>query len=248
MKIIVLTLFPEFIKPILDFSIIKNAIKKSKVEIEIINFRNFSNDKNKRVDDYQYGGGPGMVLKLEPIVNALKNIDKGYKILLTPQAKVLDQEKLYSLAKKTHIILLCGHYEGFDERIINYIDEEISIGDYVLSNGEISALVLIDGIIRLVDGVIKKDSHLEESFKSNLLDYPVYTKPINYDGYSVPDVLLSGNHKLIDDYRMKEKILKTKTKRPDLYKKFQRGNKYNEQNGIWSQRSFKKNRKQTIKE
>lgn len=242
MKITVLTLFPEFIKPLLDFSIIKKAIKESKVLIEIVNFRDFSKDKNKRVDDYQYGGGPGMVLMLEPVLSALKNIGNGYKILLTPQAKVLNQNKLYALSKMNNIILLCGHYEGFDERIVNYIDDQISIGDYVLSNGEIPALIIIDGIVRLLNGVIKECSHIEESFKDHLLDYPVYTKPVEYDGHKVPEVLLSGNHKLIKEFREKQKIIKTKTKRPDLYKKFQRSSKY-EQNGFWSKKSSKEYRK-----
>ena len=225
MKITVLTLFPEFIQPLLNFSIIKRAIQKQFIEINLINFRDFSKDKNKRVDAYQIGGGEGMVLRLEPIVECLNSLDKGWKILLSPQGKTLNQKKVISLTKQKHIILVCGHYEGFDERISNFIDEEISIGDYILTNGEIPALILIDAISRLIDGVIKKESYLNESFQNDLLDYPVYTKPVNYLGYSVPEILLSGNHEKIKEYRKVQQIEKTKTKRPDLYKKYLRGKK-----------------------
>ena len=225
MNITVLTLFPEFIQPLLNFSIIKRAIEKQLFEINIINFRDFSKDKNKRVDAYQIGGGEGMVLRLEPIVECLNSLDKGWKILLSPQGKTLNQKKVISLTKQKHIILVCGHYEGFDERISNFIDEEISVGDYILTNGEIPALILIDAISRLIDGVIKKESYLNESFQNDLLDYPVYTKPINYLGYSVPEILLSGNHEKIKEYRKIQQLEKTKTKRPDLYKKYLRGKK-----------------------
>ena len=225
MKITVLTLFPEFIQPLLNFSIIKRAIQKQFIEINLINFRDFSKDKNKRVDAYQIGGGEGMVLRLEPIVECLNSLDKGWKILLSPQGKTLNQKKVISLTKQKHIILVCGHYEGFDERISNFIDEEISIGDYILTNGEIPALILIDAVSRLIDGVIKKESYLNESFQNDLLDYPVYTKPVNYLGYSVPEILLSGNHEKIKEYRKIQQIEKTKTKRPDLYKKYLRGKK-----------------------
>ncbi|MBO6094653.1 tRNA (guanosine(37)-N1)-methyltransferase TrmD [bacterium] len=226
MKITVLTLFPEFIQPLLNFSIIKRAIERKLIQVDIINFRKFSKDKNKRVDAYQIGGGEGMVLRLEPIVECLNSLNKGYKVLLTPQGKTLNQKKVVSLAKQKHLILICGHYEGFDERISHFIDEEISIGDYVLTNGEIPALILIDAVSRLVDGVIKKESYLNESFENDLLDYPVYTKPINYLGYSVPEVLLSGNHEKIKEYRKLEQIENTKTKRPDLYNKYLRGKKH----------------------
>ena len=225
MKITVLTLFPEFIHPLLNFSIIKRAIQKQFIEINLINFRDFSKDKNKRVDAYQIGGGEGMVLRLEPIVECLNSLDKGWKILLSPQGKTLNQKKVISLTKQKHIILVCGHYEGFDERISNFIDEEISIGDYILTNGEIPALILIDAVSRLIDGVIKKESYLNESFQNDLLDYPVYTKPVNYLGYSVPEILLSGNHEKIKEYRKIQQLEKTKTKRPDLYKKYLRGKK-----------------------
>ncbi len=231
MKFTVLTLFPEFIKPLLEFSIIKRAIKNKLIEIEIINFRDYSSNKTKRVDEYQIGGGEGMVLQLEPIVKCLKNIEQGYKILLSPQGRVLNQHKLKVLAKKEHIILICGHYEGFDERIQFYVDEEFSIGDYILTNGEIPALIFIDGISRLLNGVIKQDSFKNESFENNLLDYPIYTKPLDFEGYKVPEILLSGNHKKINAFRKEQQIIKTKTKRPDLYKKYLRGRK-NEQDGF----------------
>lgn len=231
MKFIVLTLFPEFIKPLLEFSIIKNAVKKGLIEIEIVDFREFSFDKRKRVDDYQFGGGAGMVLQLQPIVSALKKYPNSHKVLLSPQGELLTQTKLYELANNVELTLICGHYEGFDERISHYIDEEISIGDFVLTNGEIPALVLLDGISRLLSGVIKSDSHINDSFNDGLLDFPVYTKPIDFEGLKVPEVLLSGNHKLINQYRLTEKINKTKAKRPDLYQKYIRGKK-NEQDGF----------------
>lgn len=214
----------------MQFSIIKRAIEKKIIEVEIVDFREYSTDKGKHVDDYQYGGGAGMVLKLEPIIKALRSIDTGHKILLSPQGKILNQEKLFQLSKLDKIILLCGHYEGFDERINHYIDEEISIGDYILTNGEIPALIILDGVSRLLSGVIREESRLNESFTDNLLDYPVYTKPLEFEGHKVPEVLLSGNHKNIQNYRLQEKIKKTKTKRPDLYKKYQRS-KNHEQNG-----------------
>jgi len=220
MKIDVLTLFPESIQGFLNESIIKRAINDQKVEINLINFRDYSPLNNKQVDDTPYGGGAGMVLRCEPIFNCLDEIktDDSYVILLTPEGSTYNQTKAKSLLNKKHLIIICGHYEGFDERIKTLVDEEISIGDYILTGGEIAATVIIDSITRLIDGVITKESLDSESFNDNLLDYPTYTKPAEYRGLKVPDVLISGNHELINKWREEKRVEKTKEKRPDLLK------------------------------
>ena len=209
MKIDILTLFPDMIKPFIGDSIIKRAIDYKKVEINIINFRDYSLDPHKKVDDYQYGGGAGMVLMPQPIfdaVDALKTKDSKV-ILLTPQGVQYKQSMAYDLSREKHLIIICGHYEGFDERIRTIVDMEISIGDYVLTGGEIASMVLVDSITRLLDGVIMDESHLNDSFNNNLLDYPVYTKPYDFMGMKVPDVLISGDHKKIDEYRKSQQLL-----------------------------------------
>lgn len=220
MKIDVLTLFPESIQGFLNESIIKRAINDQKVEINLINFRDYSPLNNKQVDDTPYGGGAGMVLRCEPIFNCLDKIktDDSFVILLTPEGSTYNQTKAKSLLSKKHLIIICGHYEGFDERIKTLVDEEISIGDYILTGGEIAATVIIDSITRLIDGVITKESLDSESFNDNLLDYPTYTKPAEYRGLKVPDVLISGNHELINKWREEKRVEKTKEKRPDLLK------------------------------
>lgn len=221
MKIDVLTLFPEMFTGIINESIIKRAIKNELIEISIHNIRDFSKDPHKKVDDYAFGGGAGMVLMIQPIydaINAFKTEDS-IVIMMTPQGKQYTQQMAYDLSKYKHIILLCGHYEGFDERITSLVDMEVSIGDYVLTGGEIPALVLMDSIIRLVDGVITKESHINDSFHENLLDYPVYTKPVDFMGMKVPDVLLSGHHENIKNWRLQEQIRKTRDRRPDLLEK-----------------------------
>ena len=220
MKIDVLTLFPESIDGFINESIIKRAMESGKVEINLINFRDYSPLNNKQVDDTPYGGGAGMVLRCEPIFNCLDEIKTpdSYVIMLTPEGNTYNQKIAKSLSLKKHIILLCGHYEGFDERIKTLVDEEISIGDYILTGGEIAASAIIDSVVRLIDGVITKDSLESESFNDNLLDYPTYTKPAEYRGLKVPDVLISGNHELINKWREEKKIEKTKNKRPDLLK------------------------------
>jgi len=220
MKIDVLTIFPESIQGFLNESIIKRAINDQKVEINLINFRDYSPLNNKQVDDTPYGGGAGMVLRCEPIFNCLDEIktDDSYVILLTPEGSTYNQTKAKSLLNKKHLIIICGHYEGFDERIKTLVDEEISIGDYILTGGEIAATVIIDSITRLIDGVITKESLDSESFNDNLLDYPTYTKPAEYRGLKVPDVLISGNHELINKWREEKRVEKTKEKRPDLLK------------------------------
>ncbi len=218
MKIDILTLFPGIFQGFLNESIIKRAIEKKLVEINLINFREFSKLSNSQVDDTPYGGGSGMVLMAEPIVTAIESLKtKTSKvILLCPQGQTYKQKKAYELKESQHLILVCGHYEGFDERIRSFVDEEISIGDYILTGGEIPAMALCDSVIRLIDGVIKKDSYLEESFTNHLLDYPTYTKPREFRGRKVPDVLLSGDHKKIAEWRKQEQIKKTTEKRKDL--------------------------------
>ena len=218
MKISILTLFPNMFDGFLNESIIKRAIEKEKVEIEIINFRDYSKLNNNQVDDTPYGGGAGMVLMCEPIFNAIESIrkDDSIVIMLTPDGVTYNQGIAKDLTNKKHIILLCGHYEGFDERIKTIVDMEISIGDFILTGGEIPAMAITDSIVRLLDGVINKESLDSESFDSDLLDYPVYTKPADFRGLKVPEVLLSGNHKLIHEWRDNARIEKTKNRRSDL--------------------------------
>ena len=218
MKIDILSLFPEMYNGVFTESIIKRAREKGLVEINIHNFRDYTKEIHGNVDDTPYGGGAGMVLMCQPIfdcVNSLKTSDS-YVILLTPAGKIYKQETAYTLSKKKHLIIICGHYEGFDERITSLCDLELSIGDYVLTGGEIPSMVLVDSITRLLDGAITKESHENDSFNNNLLDYPVYTKPRVYNGMEVPEVLLNGDHKKIDEYRLNESIKRTKERRPDL--------------------------------
>ena len=220
MKIDILTLFPKMFDGFFSESIIKRALDKKLVEINIIDFREFSDLNNKQVDDTPYGGGGGMVLRCEPLfaaVDALKN-DKSKVILLTPDGEVYKQSKALEFKKYEHLILICGHYEGFDERIRSIVDFEISIGDYILTGGEIAAMAISDSIIRLIDGVITDTSLENESFNNNLLDYPVYTKPQVFRGMAVPDVLISGNHAKIKEWRWEKQLERTKERRPDLLK------------------------------
>ena len=221
MKIDILTLFPSMFDGVFEESIIKRAINDKKVDINIINFRDYTKDPHNNVDDYPYGGGVGMVLMCQPIfdcINSIK-IPESKVIMLTPSGTPYKQKMAYDLSSEKHLILLCGHYEGFDERIKSICDMEISIGDYVLTGGEIPAMVLVDSIVRLIPGVINERSHIEDSFNENyLLDYPTYTKPQVYEGMEVPEVLLSGNHKKIEEYRYNESLRITKEVRPDLIK------------------------------
>lgn len=219
MKIDVLTLFPKMFDGFLNESIIKRAIQNNKVEINIINFRDYTPLNNNMVDDTIYGGGAGMLLRCEPIFECLDKIKTpdSYVIMLTPDGKTYNQKRAISLKDKKHLILLCGHYEGFDERIRTLCDEEISIGDYVLTGGEIPAMCIMDSVIRLLPGVINSESLESESFNDNLLDYPMYTKPAEYRGLKVPEVLLNGNHAEIKKWRENMQNEKTKEKRPDLW-------------------------------
>lgn len=220
MIIDILTLFPSMFEGFINESIIKRAIDKEKVQINIHNIRDYSPFSNKQVDDYQFGGGSGMVLMCEPIFNAIEAIKKedSIVIMLTPSGKVYKQSEAVKLKEYKHLILLCGHYEGFDERIKTIVDMEYSIGDYVLTGGELPAMVITDSIVRLIEGVITDGSLESESFTDNLLDYPVYTRPAVFRGMKVPDVLLSGHHENINKYRLEERKRVTKEKRNDLVK------------------------------
>ena len=221
MKIDILTIFPHMFDNIFKESIIKRAIENKRVEIRIVDFREYSKDPHKKVDDTPYGGGAGMVLTPDPIfscVDSLKDEDTKV-ILLTPDGEQYKQKKAYELSKEKHLIIICGHYEGFDERIRKLADIEISIGDFILTGGEIPSMTITDSIVRLLDGVIEQESHELESFNDNLLDYPVYTKPVDFRGMKVPDVLLSGHHENINKYRLDEQIKRTKDRRPDLLEK-----------------------------
>ena len=220
MIIDILTLFPSMFEGFINESIIKRAIDKEKVQINIHNIRDYSPFSNKQVDDYQFGGGSGMVLMCEPIFNAIEAIKKedSIVIMLTPSGKVYKQSEAVKLKEYKHIILLCGHYEGFDERIKTIVDMEYSIGDYVLTGGELPAMVITDSIVRLIDGVITDGSLESESFTDNLLDYPVYTRPAVFRGMKVPEILLSGHHENINKYRLEERKRVTKEKRNDLVK------------------------------
>ncbi len=222
MKIDILTLFPNMFDNVFDESIIKRAKSSSKVSINVHNFRDYSLDSHKKVDDTPYGGGCGMVLMAQPIYDCVESLrTKDSKvIILTPSGTPYKQKIAYDLSKEKHLIIICGHYEGFDERIMALADIQLSIGDYVLTGGEIPAMVLVDSITRLLPGVIKEESHLEDSFnEEKLLDYPTYTKPQNFRGMEVPEVLISGDHKKIAEYRYQESLRKTKEKRPDLLEK-----------------------------
>ena len=223
MRIDILTLFPSMFDGFLSNSIIKRAIDNKLVEINIVNFRDYSLDPHHKVDDTPYGGGAGMVLMVQPIYDAVMDLktEDSKVILLTPDGVPYNQKSAYELKKYKHLIIICGHYEGFDDRIRSVVDLEISIGDYVLTGGEIPAMVITDSVVRLIDGVIVEESHINDSFNpnTNLLDYPTYTKPREFKGMVVPEVLLNGNHKEIEEYRLKESIKKTQDRRPDLLDK-----------------------------
>ena len=221
MKFDILTLFPEMFEAVKQ-SVIGKAIEKQLIQINLINIRDFSKDKHKKVDDTPYGGGAGMVMMPDVVYDAyssIQNKENAKVIYLSPKGKVLNQEKVLELSKQEHLILLCGHYEGIDQRVIDEIvDEEISIGDYVLTGGEIPAMVLVDAVSRYVDGVINKESVEEESFSNGLLEYPQYTRPEEFHGQKVPEVLLSGHHENIRKWREQKSLEITKQKRPDLLK------------------------------
>ena len=218
MKIDILTIFPEMFQTVFNESIIKRAKEKGLVEINIHDFRKFSKDPHNKVDYPPFGGGDGMVLMPQPIFDCVLSLKtkESCVILLTPDGERYNQKKAYHLSEKKHLILICGHYEGFDERIRTLADIELSIGDYILTGGEYAAMIVVDSVTRLLPGVIKSSSHENDSFSNNLLDYPTYTKPRIFNGMEVPEVLLSGDHKKIAEYRKEESIKRTKLRRPDL--------------------------------
>ena len=221
MKITILTLFPEMFDGFMTNSIIKRAISKGIVEIKIINIRDYTKDKYHRVDSAPVGGGAGLIMKCQPIIDAL-NDNKGESsktIMLSPRGNTYNQAKARELSKLDDIILLCGHYEGIDERVNKYVDEQISIGDYILTGGELGSMIISDSIIRLLDGAIAEESISVESFDDNLLEYPQYTEPYDYNGDKIPDILYSGNHQAIDKWRKKKSLLLTKEHRPDMFEK-----------------------------
>ena len=222
MRIDILTLFPEMFSA-LNESILGRAQKQGKVEINVVNIRDYTEDKHLKCDDYPFGGGAGMVMMPQPIGSAIEAVDPDHearRIYLSPKGETLVQQKVFSLLSHERLVLLCGHYEGVDQRVIDlFIDEEISIGDYVLTGGELPAMVLCDCVCRYVDGVISTSSLVDESFSDNLLEYPQYTRPKEYKGLCVPEVLSSGDHAKVDEWRRREAMKLTKEKRPDLLKR-----------------------------
>lgn len=221
MKITILTLFPELFDSYLNHSIIKRAISKKLVHFQIVNIRDFTKDKHHRVDLPPVGGGAGLIMMCQPVVDALKSVktNKSKTFLTSPKGSTFNQEKAISLSKEEELIFLCGHYEGLDERINNYVDESVSIGDFVLTGGEIPVMAMADAIIRLIPGVITETSIDEESFNNNLLEYPQYALPYEFEGQKIPDILFSGNHQAINKWRKKQSLYLTKKHRPDLFKK-----------------------------
>ncbi|MEH7177200.1 tRNA (guanosine(37)-N1)-methyltransferase TrmD [Neobacillus vireti] len=229
MKIDVLTLFPEMFSGVFGHSILHKASEKSAVQYNVVNFRDYADNKHQTVDDYPYGGGAGMVLKPQPLFDAVAALkekaesDQTRVILLCPQGKRYDQKIAEELAKEEHLIFVCGHYEGYDERIREHVvTDEISIGDYVLTGGELGAMVVIDSVVRLLPEVLgNQESHMKDSFSTGLLEHPHYTRPSDFRGMKVPDVLLQGNHKLIEEWRNKEALRRTLLRRPDLLEKIE---------------------------
>ena len=220
MKFDILTLFPEMFTPLKE-SIIGRAVEKNLIDIQLINIRDFSKDKHKKVDDTPYGGGAGMVMRPDVVYDAYTSIkDENAKVIyMSPKGKLLNQEKVKELSKEKHLIIICGHYEGIDQRVLDEIvDEEISIGDYVLTGGELPAMVLVDSASRYVEGVLNEESTSEESFSNGLLEYPQYTRPEEFRGQKVPEVLISGHHENIKKWREEQSIKITKKNRPDLLK------------------------------
>ena len=224
----IITLFPDFFESPLNTSLLGKAIQTKLIDVELIDLKQYSGDKFHRCDDYSYGGGSGLILKAEPLFRAVESIknEKTCILLTTPSGILLNQDVVKELSNKEDICIICGHYEGVDQRVIDrYVDLQISIGDYIVSGGEYAALVIVDSIARYVPGFMSNiDSLKEESFEDNLLEYPQYTRPFEIDGWRVPDILLSGNHQMIKRWRQEKSIEKTKKIRPDLYKKFKKKN------------------------
>lgn len=222
MKITILTLFPEMFTGFIETSIIKKAILKEAVEIQIVNIRDYTKDKHTRCDDYPFGGGAGLVMQAQPVIDAIRAVSNEHShiAMMTPQGKTFDQAKAKSMRMEIQeLVLVCGHYEGFDERIRSFVDEEISIGDFVLTGGELPAMVISDALIRLLDNVITTESYENDSFEDGLLEYPHYTRPLDFEGMLVPEVLRSGHHEKIRQWRLKQSLKKTLKVRPDLIEK-----------------------------
>lgn len=224
MKIDILTLFPDLFSIMESYGVIGRAMKEKKLDIQVTNIRDFTYDKHRTVDASVFGGAPGMLMKAEPVVESLESVkgEDGHIIYLSPQGRILDQDKARDLAKMPHLVLLCGHYEGIDSRVVNhFVDEEISIGDYVLTGGELPAMVLMDSVVRWIDGVLgNEESAPGDSLANGLLQHDEFTKPRDFRGYLVPEVLLSGNHQAIDEWREASALENTRKKRPDLYQKY----------------------------
>ena len=224
MKITILTLFPEMFDGFMTNSIIKRALAKEIVTINIVNIRDFTKDKYGRVDSAPVGGGSGLIMKCQPIIDCLNSVktDKSHVILLSPRGETYSQKKAHQFKDEFEdLIIICGHYEGIDERVNKYVDEQVSIGDYILTGGELGAMVISDSIIRLIDGAISSESIVSESYENGLLEYPQYTEPFDYEGDKVPDILYSGNHVAIDKWRQKQSLKITKENRPDLFNKYE---------------------------
>lgn len=221
MKITILTLFPEMFEGYLNTSILKRAISKDAIEVEVVNIRDYTKDKYGRTDTPPIGGGAGLVFKCQPVVDAIKAVsnENSHVCLFSPRGTTYSQAKAKEFSKLDHLVLVCGHYEGIDERVNTYVDELLSIGDYILTGGEIPAMAVTDSVMRLLDGAITSDSLEDESFNEPLLEYPQYTEPYDYEGSTVPDILYSGNHEAINKWRRKQSLLLTREHRPDLFKK-----------------------------
>lgn len=222
MKITVLTIFPELFESLLKFPVLQRAVKTGKVEIEIADIKHYAPGSFRHIDDSPFGGGKGMIMRCQPIIDALEKYktDSSYTVLLSPKGKTFEQSTADLYAGKEHIILICGHYEGVDARVESHVDALLSVGDYVLTGGEAAAYTVIDSVVRLIDGVMKDGVTCDESYRNCLLEYPQYTRPADFRGEKVPSVLLSGNKKKIDDWRLEQSLKITKELRPDLYKRY----------------------------
>lgn len=222
MKITILTLFPEMFDGLLSNSIIKRAIAKGVVEVSVVNIRDFTKDKYGRVDNPPVGGGAGLIMKCQPVLDCLESVrtDNSKVLLMSPRGTTYNQQKAHELLENNKdIVIICGHYEGIDERVNDYVDELVSVGDFILTGGEIGAMIISDSVIRLIDGAISEDSTKEESFENGLLEYPQYTEPYEYNGKKIPDILYSGNHQAIEKWRRKQSLKLTRKYRKDLFDK-----------------------------
>ena len=219
MKITILTMFPDFFESFLKLPVTRRVIEKGEAEVEVVDIKTFAPGSFRNIDDSPYGGGPGMILRCQPVLDALSAVkgEKTHTVLLSPKGGVYDQKRAREFSEKEHIVLICGHYEGVDARVERYVDEQLSIGDYVLTGGELAAVVIADSILRLLKGALREGSAQDESHENGLLEYPQYTRPAVYNGDAVPDVLLSGNQKAIDEWRLTQSLLLTREHRPDLF-------------------------------